>query len=102
MRHGYDTSDEGGAEGATPQDWLAWAAKDVQYLAGLLQPAWLERQKKLSPEKWAANARFALTQAIDSARFSLRAGNITDEQKAKGFAVVKQARELLEHTGVIQ
>ena len=55
MRHGF--SDETSLD-ITSEEFVRFATKKVAYLATLLQPEWLEKQKKLSPTKWAINALF--------------------------------------------
>lgn len=93
MRHGY--SDETSVD-ISAGDFNRFATDKVAYLATLLRPEWLEQQKKLSPTKWAGNARFHLQDAIESAQFSLRPAAVSEDQRRLGSVVVKRAKELLE------
>lgn len=92
MRHGF--SDETSLD-ITSEEFVRFATQKVAYLATLLQPEWLEKQKKLSPTKWAINALFQIEQAIDGASFSLRPADVTDQQRDAAAPVLAAARQLL-------
>lgn len=92
MRHGYVNDD---VMDITEDDLKRFADTQVAYLAGMIKPDWLDYQKKLAPNNWQRNAKFALGQAIDGALFHLRAAAVTDDQRAIARRVVGAARNLM-------
>jgi hypothetical protein len=59
MRHGF-SDDAGNGIDITPGDLMAFATQDVDRLAEMLYPQWLEQQKALSPTQWRRNAQFSV------------------------------------------
>lgn len=92
MRHGY-SDDSGNGIDISAADLAAFASQDVARLAEMLHPQWLEQEKALSPTQWRLNAQFAVEQALDAARFSLK--SVDDAIYETARPVLRAAKKLL-------
>lgn len=92
MRHGF-SDDSGNGIDISAADLVAFVNQDVARLAEMLQPQWLEDNRRRSPANWLANSKFELAQALECARFSVK--SVDDAVYESARPVIRAAKALL-------